>query len=73
MRQAVAGYEQMYQLGRKAYHKGLRCIPVNDMEYMEYIRAKSTGKPATVEGFRALTQLAEAWIGGWTVESLRAI
>ena len=70
-RSAVKGYEQAYQMGREAFHKGLICAPCNDKNYMAFAFSR-TGKSATAEGFSRIDQLAEAWLGGWAIENLKA-
>jgi len=70
MEKAVQGYEQAFQLGRKAFLNGIPCTPVNDHSYMEAFYSER--HPMTVENMKRSTQLAEAWIGGWTHENLKA-
>ena len=65
---AVQGYEQAFQMGRKAFHNGMKCAPVNDKNYMEFVYKNR--QPMTIESMERSIQLAGAWIGGWTVENL---
>ena len=71
---AVQGYEKAFQMGRAAFHNGIKCAPCNDRDFMDWTCPR-TGKPffeKTKEEHKRTIQLLDAWLGGWTMENIKA-
>ena len=62
MKMATEGYNKAFEFGSKAFLDGKRCVPAHDKEFMAWLY----GQPGST------IQLLDAWLGGWTVENIRA-
>lgn len=58
-----------FELGRKAFADGKRCIPIHDEAMHEMLKTMS-GPVGDGDGFKAMVSLCDEWMRGWTLENL---
>ena len=72
MRKAVEGYNRAFELGSKAFLDGRQCAPARDKGYIALLKEIVGDKKSTIESAGHSLELGKAWLGGWTVENIRA-
>lgn len=72
MEQAITGYEKYFQMGRRAFLAGIKCAPVNDPEFVKGYQNEWAGAKIGDEKSKHASEAAKAWVGGWTLENLKA-